>query len=74
MESSDWREEEPGILVQRWPSPMRVIVPTTLIAKALFGPLGLEEVEALEVSVVSSEDAAVQPQTVVEPQSQGEVM
>jgi hypothetical protein len=74
MESSDWREEEPGILVQRWPSPMRVIVPATLIAKALFGPLGLEEAESLEVSVVASKEAAVQPQTTIAPESHGGVM
>ncbi len=74
MESSDWREEEPGILVQRWPSPVRAIVPATLIAKALFGPFDLVAAEALDVSVVSSEDAAVEPQTVVEPESHGTVM
>ena len=74
MESSDWREEEPGILVQRWPSPMRVIVPATLIAKALFGPFGLEAAEALEVSVVAAADAEVEAPTAVEPESPGGVM
>ena len=74
MESSDWREEEPGILVQRWPSPMRVIVPATLIAKALFGPFGLEAAEALEVSVVAAADAEVESPTAVEPESHSGVM
>jgi hypothetical protein len=74
MESSDWQEEKPGILVQRWPSPVRAIVPATLIAKALFGPFELVAAEALEVSVVASEDAEVEPQTTIAPESPSGVM
>ena len=74
MQSSDWREEAPGILVQRWPSPVRAIVPATLIAKALFGPFGLEAAESLEVSVVAAADAEVEAPTAVEPESHSGVM
>ena len=74
MESSDWREEEPGILVQRWPSPVRAIVPAMMIAKALFGPFGLEAAQSLEVSVVAAADAEVESPTTIAPESHSGVM
>ena len=67
-------EETPGLRGGGCPWPGRPLVPATLIAKALFGPLGLEAVESLEVSVVAAEDAAVEPPTEVEPESHGGVM
>lgn len=74
LESSGWREEAPGFLVQRWPSPVRAIVPARVIANALFGPFGLESVESLEVTVVASRDADADLESRAEPGSNGGVM
>ncbi|HRB13180.1 MAG TPA: hypothetical protein PKU70_09225, partial [Vicinamibacteria bacterium] len=45
-----------------------------LIAKALFGPFGLEAAESLEVSVVAAADAEVESPTAAEPESHSGVM